>query len=122
MRTEEVMTLSGDIGLARFPHATGARGKKRPAVVVQADSYNSKVRHVLVAEITTNLASANDPAHLLIDISTPDGKTTGLLHDSVVSCLFLSVNQDRIDPIIGRLSDALQQQLNHRLKAAMDLP
>jgi len=32
------------------------------------------------------------------------------------------VNQDRIDPIIGRLSDALQQQLNHRLKAAMDLP
>ena len=50
------------------------RGKKRPVVVVQADAYNGKVRSVIVAEVTTNLADANDPAHLLIDISTPDGK------------------------------------------------
>ena len=25
----------GDVGLARFPHAAGGRGKKRPVVVVQ---------------------------------------------------------------------------------------
>ena len=28
----------GDVVLVRFPHPSGARGKKRPAVVVQADS------------------------------------------------------------------------------------
>ena len=49
------MTLNrGDVGLARFPHTAGARGKKRPVVVVQADAYNAKVRHVVVAEITRN--------------------------------------------------------------------
>jgi mRNA-degrading endonuclease toxin of MazEF toxin-antitoxin module len=42
----------GDIALARFPHASGGRGKKRPVAVVQDDSYNRTLRHVIVAEIT----------------------------------------------------------------------
>ena len=46
----------GDIALARFPHAAGGRGKKRPVVVVQADGYNRTLRHVIVAEVTTNLS------------------------------------------------------------------
>ena len=47
----------GDVALARFPHAAGGRGKKRPVVVVQADAYNKKLRHVIVAEVTTNRAA-----------------------------------------------------------------
>jgi mRNA-degrading endonuclease toxin of MazEF toxin-antitoxin module len=39
----------GDIVLVRFPHPSGQRGKKRPAVVVQSDSYASIVRTVVVA-------------------------------------------------------------------------
>jgi mRNA-degrading endonuclease toxin of MazEF toxin-antitoxin module len=30
----------GDVILTRVPHAAGGHGKKRPAVVVQADVYN----------------------------------------------------------------------------------
>ena len=30
----------GDVLLVRFPHPSGGRGKKRPVVVVQADTYN----------------------------------------------------------------------------------
>ena len=58
----------GDVVMTRFPHASGVRGKKRPALVVQADSYNAKVGHVVVAEITKNLAPANDPAFVFIDL------------------------------------------------------
>ena len=47
----------GDVGLARFPHLAGTRGKKRPVVVVQADAYNATVAHVIVAEVTSNLAA-----------------------------------------------------------------
>jgi mRNA interferase MazF len=71
----------GDVGLARFPHAAGGRGKKRPVVVVQADGYNQTLRHVIVAEVTSNLAAASDPANLLIEVATPDGAATGLLQD-----------------------------------------
>jgi mRNA-degrading endonuclease toxin of MazEF toxin-antitoxin module len=89
---------------------------------VQADTYNAKVGHVLIAEITTNLAPANDPAFVLIDIATPEGKATGLNQDSLVSGLFLaSVFGDRIDRVIGKLSAGLMQKVNACLKTTLDL-
>jgi hypothetical protein len=33
----------GDVILVRFPHPSGLRGKKRPAVIVQSDAYAGKV-------------------------------------------------------------------------------
>jgi mRNA interferase MazF len=92
----------GAVCLARFPHAAGGRGKKRPVVVVQADVYNQKLHHVIVAEVTTNLAMASDPANLLIDISTSEGQATGLRQDSVVTCLHLvTLSEDRVGKVIG---------------------
>ncbi|MFL5340086.1 MAG: type II toxin-antitoxin system PemK/MazF family toxin [Gemmataceae bacterium] len=118
------MTLNrGDVGLAGFPHTAGARGKKRPVVVVQADAYQQSLRHVVVAEITRNLALASDPAGFLIDISTPDGKATGLLTDSVVTgVLIATIDVDRVDRVIGRLSTTMLQQLEACLKAALGIP
>jgi len=43
----------GDALKARFPHATGGPGKKRPVVVVQGDDYNQRLRHAVVAQVTT---------------------------------------------------------------------
>ncbi len=117
------MTLQrGDIGLTRFPHAGGIRGKKRPAVVVQANVYNATLKHLIVAEVTTNLAAASDPACLFIDISTPEGKATGLDQNSAVCCLFLSsVAEASVTKVIGKLSDAMIARLDSCLKAALQL-
>jgi len=113
----------GDICLARFPHAAGGRGKKRPVVIVQGDAYNAKLRHAIVAEITTNLAAASDPANLLVEVSTPEGKATGLAQDSVITCLHLvTMSEDRMGKVIGALSAAMLQQLNACLKAALEIP
>lgn len=112
----------GDVVLARFPHAAGGRGKKRPVVIVQSDAYNQTRSHVLVAEITTNLTDAADPAHWLIEISTADGAATGLAQDSLVSCLFLApITTDRIASALGRLSPALLTRLDDCLKVALSL-
>ena len=56
----------GHVINARFPHASGTRGKKRPVVVVQTDVYNKRLRHAVVAQLTTNLDDKNDPACFLI--------------------------------------------------------
>ena len=48
----------GDVILVRFPHASGLRGKKRPAVIVQSDAYAGAIKTVVVAEITTNCLKA----------------------------------------------------------------
>ena len=113
----------GDIVMTRFPHASGSRGKKRPAVIVQAEIYNAALTHFVVSEITKNLAAASDPASFLIDVSTPEGKTTGLDQNSVVCCLFLStVSEAGITKVIGKLSDSMNAQLDVCLKAALQIP
>lgn len=113
----------GDVVLTRFPHPSGLRGKKRPALVVQADSYNATVAHVVVAEITTNLTPVSDPGFVLIDVTTPEGKASGLDQSSLVSGLFLAtVFGDRIERVLGKLSAGLMQKVNTTLKIALELP
>ncbi|MGA2617080.1 MAG: type II toxin-antitoxin system PemK/MazF family toxin [Thermoguttaceae bacterium] len=113
----------GDVILVRFPHPTGLRGKKRPAVVVQSDAYAGAVSTLVVAEVTKNLAMAADPACLFIDVNTPDGKTTGLIRDSVASCLLLAtVDAGSVARVLGSLSAAMKLKLGNCLKTALDVP
>ena len=113
----------GDVILVRFPHPSGVRGKKRPAVIVQSDAYGGAVSTVVVAEVTKNLTMANDPACLFIDTSTPEGRATGLIRDSVVSCLVLvTVYTDAVAQVLGTLSPTMKQKLDGCLKAALGLP
>jgi mRNA-degrading endonuclease toxin of MazEF toxin-antitoxin module len=82
--------------LVRFPRPSGLRGKKRPAVVVQSDAYTGAAGTLVVAEVTKNPTMASDPSCMFIDTSTPEGRATGLVRDSVVSCLVLvTVYADR---------------------------
>ncbi len=113
----------GDVILVRFPHPSGLRGKKRPAVVVQSDAYAGMVGTLVVAEVTTNLTMAGDPACLFINTSTPEGSATGLVRDSVVSCLVLvTVYVDTVAQVLGTLSPTMKQKLNDCLKAALGIP
>ncbi len=113
----------GDVVLARVPHIAGTRGKKRPAVVIQRDAYNTTLRHMVVAEVTSNPRWLGDPACLAIDISTPEGKGTGLYKNGAVSCLHLvTMSADRLGSPIGSLSPAQLLQLDACLKVALGLP
>ena len=59
----------GDVVLVRFPHSSGGRGKRRPAVVVQADCYSAVVGTLVVAEVTSALVSEKS---LLTEAATAD--------------------------------------------------
>jgi mRNA-degrading endonuclease toxin of MazEF toxin-antitoxin module len=113
----------GDVVLVRFPHPSGLRGKKRPAVVVQSDAYAGTVSTLVVAEVTKNLMMAGDRACLFIDVNSPDGKATGFMRDSVVSCLVLvTVYNDTVAQVLGSLSATMKQRLDGCLKVALGLP
>ena len=113
----------GDVVLVRFPHPSGMRGKKRPAVVVQSDAYGTVVSTLVVAEVTKNRTLAGDPACLFIDANTPEGKGTGLVRNSVVSCLVLvTVYRDTVAQVLGSLSAAMKQRLNDCLRVSLGLP
>jgi mRNA interferase MazF len=56
-------------------------------------------------------------------VGTPEGQATGLVQDSVVTCLQLAtISEDRIASVIGKLSAGLLAKLNDCLKAALEIP
>ncbi len=112
----------GDVLKARFPHASGGRGKKRPVVVVQADVYNQRLRHAIVAQITTNLDEKDDPACMLIEALSSEAKVAGLDRDCVVCCTLLALmSEDRLKEKIGQLSAEALAALDDCLKAALGI-
>jgi len=115
------MTQRGDVVMVEFPYTDTARSKVRPAVVVQNDRDNQRLRKTVIAMITGNLRRRGDPSHLFIDPAAEP--STGLQYPSLVSCNnLLTAEQTDIRQRIGHLSDALKQQLNDCLKAALELP
>ena len=112
----------GEVVNARFPHASGGRGKKRPVVVVQANAYNLRLRHAVVAQLTTNLADLGDPACLLIEAGTSEAIAAGLTHDSLLCAYLLSLmSEDRLTDVIGKLPDQFMRKVDDCLKAAMGI-
>ncbi len=112
----------GDVLKARFPHASGGRGKKRPVVVVQADVYNQRLRHAVVAQVTGNLREKDDPACLFVEAARPAGKAAGLDQDCLICCTLLSLmTEDRLSEKIGKLPPEMLCALDACLKAALGI-
>jgi mRNA interferase MazF len=116
------MIRRGDIVVVDFPFADTRQSKVRPALVVQNDRDNQKIRKIVIAMITGNLRRKGDASPLYIDPSDPAGASSGLTFPSLVSCNNLfTVEQDSIQRVLGHLSDTLKQQLETCLKAALEL-
>lgn len=76
----------GDVVLVQVPFVGVPGAKVRPALVVQCDPLHGMIRETIIAAITSNLSKVHLPHQLLIDLSTSDGITSGLLTDSAVRC------------------------------------
>ncbi len=112
----------GDVAIALFPNADGSPPKPRPVLVVQADAYNSRLKNTIVAAITTNLSHANDAASLLLDLSTADGKLSGLRQNSVVSCINLAtMHESLIARTVGNLPASLMLRVDDCLRVSLGL-
>lgn len=117
------MPLSrGDIVLIGVPYVGSPGAKVRPALVVQNDALNRTLNETIIAAITSNLSHVHQPHQLLIDVSTPDGKGTGLIANSAVRCNRLhAVSQAAVQRVIGRLPAPLLSRIDGCLKAALGI-
>ncbi len=89
--------------------------KRRPALVIQADNLNTGLSQIVVAMLTSNLYRANHPSRVLVELSSPSGKQSGLLTDSVVMTDNLATIHDiAIERVIGSLAMAkVETALRH---------
>jgi len=104
--------------------SSGPGGKVRPALVVQSDHNNQRLQDTIIALITrtTHRAQIEAP-QLLIDITTPEGKASGLLQTSAAKCEHLeTILQADIQRTIGHLPPSLMQKIDACLRAALGLP
>lgn len=113
----------GDVVIVDFPFGEGRGSKVRPAVVVQCDKDNRRLDTIIVAMITKQTGLVGrEPRHILIDISTEAGKTSGLWMHSVVNCSQVAaIKSSRVVRRLGRLSDALMEQLSASLRDGLGL-
>ena len=96
----------GDVILALFPDSNLQTAKKRPVLIVQADDLQTNLPQIIVAMITSNLSRKDHPSRIFIELSTPIGKESGLLSDSVIATDNLATLDERfIYKKLGNLSD-----------------
>jgi mRNA interferase MazF len=113
----------GDVILADLPFTDRSGSKVRPALVVQSDHNNARLDDVILALITRTISRAtSEPTQLLVDVTTPLGQASGLLHTSAVKCEHLvTLHRSFIQRVIGRLAENTMQQIDGCLKAALGI-
>ncbi len=113
----------GDIVLVAFPFADGTGSKFRPALVVQCDKNNERLKNTIVVMITSRTSRAlHEPTQLLIDLNTPEGRESGLLNTSAITCEnVFTIEQSCITRMIGALPMAAMARVDECLKASIGI-
>lgn len=94
------------------------RAKRRPVLVIQADSFNeSRLATVLVAVITSNTALATMPGNVFLPSAI-----SGLPRDSVANVTALvTLNKSELDEKSGQISDGILDEVNRGLRVVLEL-
>jgi mRNA interferase MazF len=103
--------------LVLFPHSDLQTAKPRPALIVQADDLGTDLSQVIVAMITSKTFRANHPSRVLVELTSKEGKGSGLLADSVVVTDNLAtITTVAVDRVIGKLPlRKIDKALKHTL-------
>ena len=111
----------GDLVIVDF-RPTNPNAGVRPALVVQNDRDNARMRNTIVAQVTTNIRRSGEDTQHLLDPSHPDWLASGLRHPSVVNCSNVyTIEQADVARIVGSLSASTMRVIDECLKAALDL-
>src|SRR5438132_591789 len=91
----------GEVVIVDFPFSDHSRSKRRPALVVQADILNQRIRETILASISTT-AKSSIPTHVIVDPASEPN--SGLNAVCGVRCeKLLVIDQHFIKGIIGDL-------------------
>jgi len=109
----------GEIWWADLPAPTGSGpGKRRPVLVVSADSFNlSRIGTVVAVAISSNLELAAAPGNVAVPSSR-----SGLSKDSVVNVSqIVTLDERQLGERVGALDFDTLAQIEAGLRLALDL-
>jgi mRNA interferase MazF len=102
---------SDDVLLVLFPHSDLCTAMLRPALVVQADNFQTGLPQVIVAMITRRLFRANHLSRVTVLRPSPEGQQASLLTDNLATIAESEMDRViRILPMVN-IDKALHQTL-----------
>lgn len=107
----------GDVILVPFPFSDQTTTKKRPAIIVSSDTYNSISQDIVIMAITGQIRGHIGVGEFLIE----DWQGAGLLKPSAVKAAISTIEQRLVLKLLGRLSARDRSALEKALKELFDL-
>lgn len=102
----------GDVVLVPFPFTDQTTTKKRPAVVVSSDVFNSQYADLIVMAITSKSASGTAVG----EVAIADWSDAGLLKASIIKPVVTTIEKGLIIRKLGKLQDSDRQELKKALE------
>lgn len=90
----------GDIILVPFPFTDQATSKKRPAVVVSSDVYNSDRPDIILMAVTSQMRHLGKTGETVVE----DWQEAGLLKPSLIKPILTTIEKSLVLKKLGRLS------------------
>ncbi len=106
----------GDIVLLPFPYTNQSGSKRRPALILSTDAYNTRRADIIVAPITSNLSTGQADVTVLTDWAA-----AGLVKPSFVKGILGTVEQTLVIRVMGTLSTADLQRVEQTFANALGL-
>jgi len=107
----------GDVVLVPFPFSDLSATKVRPAVVISSDLYHTTEPDLLLAALTSRIATATGP----LDYVLNDWHAAGLRYPSAFKPVLFTLDPARVLHRIGALTPKDIAQVNQRLLQALAL-
>jgi mRNA interferase MazF len=109
----------GEIWWADLPQPRGSEpGFRRPVLIVQVNQFNeSRIRTIIIATITTNLALANAPGNVLLP-----RRVSGLREESVINVSQLvALDRSYLVDQVGKISATVQAFVDEGMSLVLGL-
>ena len=106
----------GDVILVNFPFSSNIDFKKRPAVVISKDDFNTKKDDLVLLAITSKIDSLKIGEALL-----KDWQKSGLVKPSAFKSVIFTVEKQYLDKTIGKLTETDKDVLLSCLKQIIQL-
>ncbi len=112
----------GDIVLVKFPMPDLQLYKPRPALIIQSDKNNARLENLIFLQISSNLANKDVETQYLIELGSNEGKTSGLVTDSVVKAeVIFTLPKAFVYKKLGHLPETIMKKINDCIKKSLGI-
>ena len=102
----------GDIILVPFPFTDQSTTKKRPAVVISSEIYNTERPDLIIMAVTSQIK----PARIIGEVIIKDWQEAGLLKPSVVKPVITTMEKSLVIKTMGLLKERDKKLLHKSLQ------